>query len=61
MDIQWVKIRSWHAIRPHDHFGPSTYCGRTPKDNAEVVDELPTAKSCETCLRIVARLQDDAG
>jgi hypothetical protein len=57
MDTQWVKIRSWHALRPHDHFGPTTYCGRDA-EGREVRDELPSEKSCESCLRIVARIQD---
>lgn len=59
MDIQYVKIKSWHALRPYDHFGPTTFCGR-PGEGREVVDELPSEKSCESCLRIVARRADDA-
>lgn len=63
MDIKWVKIRSWHAVRPPDPgFGlitPSvmTYCGREASN--EPVDELPDEKSCESCLRIVARIEDE--
>lgn len=59
MDTQWVKIQSFHALRPHDHFGPTTYCGRDA-EGREVVGQLPDEKSCELCLRIVARLTDAA-
>lgn len=59
MDVEWVKITSWHALRPYDHFGPTTFCGRDAADADEVKMTLPGGKSCETCLRIVARRQDD--
>jgi hypothetical protein len=59
MDIQWVKLRSWHAARPKDH-ADTTYCGRDIAAGAAVSDVLPAGKSCELCLRIVARLNDDA-
>lgn len=64
MDIQWVKIRSWHAARPKDH-ADSAYCGRSliNSDEAapplEISDKLPFGRSCETCLRILARITDD--
>lgn len=55
---QWVKVRSWHAVEPTaDPDGRiKTRCGRWV--TGEVVDDLPAEKSCESCLRIVARLQD---
>ena len=59
MDIQWVRIESWHAARPKDH-ADTAYCGRSLEGHTEISDELPNAKSCESCLRIVARLNDDA-
>ncbi len=58
MDIQWAKIQSWHAIRPHDHFGPTSYCGRD-LEGREVKDKLTSEKSCEICLRTLARINDD--
>ena len=59
MDIQWVKLRSFHALRPDAHFAATTYCGRDA-EGREVVDKLPAAKSCEVCLRTVARITDEA-
>jgi len=59
MDIQWVKIRSWHAARPKDH-ADTSYCGRDLDGSMPISDELPAGKSCESCLRIVARLNDDS-
>lgn len=57
MDITWVLLKSWRALRPKDH-ADSTYCGRLVPEGRPVSDELPNAKTCELCLRIVARLQD---
>jgi hypothetical protein len=58
MDIRWSKIRSWHALTGIvSRSGlTQTMCGRWAK--SEIVDDLPSERSCETCLRIVARLQD---
>lgn len=50
----WVRIRSWHASVG----GGRTLCGRTVPADAEYLDTLPAAKSCETCLRGVARRED---
>ncbi len=58
MDIQWVQLVSWHAARPKDH-ADTAYCGRSLSAFKAVSDELPTGKSCESCLRIVARIQDN--
>lgn len=49
----WVRIRSWHAYVG----GGRTLCGRTIWDG-ETSDTLPAEKSCETCLRLVARRVD---
>ena len=54
--MTYVRIRSWHVVLTHTR-GFDTYrtlCGRTvvTKDTR---DELPAEKSCETCLRSVAR------
>ena len=56
--MQWVLIRSWHGVKqqlpiPNRY---KTLCGRPAY--GQPVDELPAAKSCETCLRIVARKAD---
>jgi hypothetical protein len=58
MDIQWIRIKSWHAARPKDYTA-SAYCGRSLEGHTEVSDELPAGKSCEVCLRAVAHLVDD--
>lgn len=59
--MEWVRIVSWHAVLTPTRV-PETYrtrCGRTVR-NAETSDDLPAGKSCETCLRIVARQADKA-
>jgi hypothetical protein len=59
MDVKWVKIRAWHAAYP-DVRGVNghrlTRCGRIAL--GDLVDDLPAEKSCESCLRIVARKAD---
>lgn len=59
MDLSWVKIMSWHAVRPPMHV-PGLYvtlCGRLAK--GELVDVAPwNEKGCETCTRIIARKAD---
>ena len=59
MDVQWVKIRSFHAVRlVSDRIGRTwTVCGRNV-EQAVIVDTLPGGRSCETCLRLVARRVD---
>jgi hypothetical protein len=58
VDIVWVRIRSMHAIltptRVPDRY--VTLCGRTASGDTN--DDLGAGKSCETCLRIVARKAD---
>jgi len=60
MDILWVQIKSWHAARPKDH-ADTSYCGQNliRAIPLPISDELPAGKSCESCLRIVARIKDD--
>ena len=58
MNVTWVRIRSWHAVRLTRSIDPRTRCGRTAAGDAETSDELPAGKSCETCLRIIARDAD---
>lgn len=57
--MKWVKIVSWHAVRVTSRGGlAGTYCGRWARAQAEVREDLPSEKSCETCLRLVARETD---
>lgn len=57
--MKWVKIRSWHAVESYSRIGSvRTVCGRWTSANPQVVEDLPTEKSCETCLRIVTRELD---
>jgi len=57
MNVQWVRLKSWHALVPYDHHGPATFCGRDA-EGLEVRDELPAEKSCESCARILLRRLD---
>ena len=52
--ILWGRIRSWHALDAS--YTGRTLCGRVVTTAG--VDVLPPGKSCETCLRIVARKAD---
>ena len=61
MDRQFVRIRSWHVVRfvnPTREDAYATMCGRHVSADADVVDTLPAGKSCESCLRLVARQTD---
>lgn len=58
MSIEWVRIRSWHALRVSRLIVPRTLCGRQTQADDARSDTLPSGKSCESCLRIVARLAD---
>jgi len=57
MNLRWVKIRSWHAVKGERILGVwKTRCGRYALGNT--VEELPKeGKSCESCTRIVLWLQ----
>lgn len=59
MNVTWVRIRSWHALDlgDADFVMERTLCGRRGKGR-ERSDALPAGKSCETCLRIMARKVD---
>jgi len=52
--VLWVRVRSWHAYGLHGR----TLCGRLPMSDAPTSEALPSGKSCELCLRIVARQAD---
>ncbi len=58
MNVSWVRIRSWHVVRLTRSIEYRTECGRTAPRKAETSDTLPAEKSCETCLRIIARRGD---
>lgn len=58
-DQLWVKIVSWHALKPTDP--NATMCGEEVGEENEVRDELPNEKSCELCLRILGRHHDRTG
>ena len=54
MDVQWVKIRSWHIYRTYTRmFGSAlTVCGRAVAAPDVVNDRPGNERTCETCLRI---------
>lgn len=60
MDVQWVKLTSWHVLRPYDHFGPTTFCGRSAEGLELAPLLIGAEKSCESCLRILAQRVADA-
>ncbi len=61
-DVTWVRIRSWHAASGlvSRAGGIKARCGRWVDPGNETSDTLPAGKSCETCLRLVARDNDGA-
>lgn len=56
MNIFWYQIRSWHAATPTRALTSKTFCGRMVPVNAQWATERPSGKSCESCLRIIARM-----
>ncbi len=48
--------RSWHVVKSYEP--PRTRCGRGFDPDAETFDQLGAGKSCELCLRLVAREVD---
>jgi hypothetical protein len=59
---EYVKIRSWHIVKFVSRAGwYITYCGRNVKPAVNplfIDDELPTEKTCESCLRNAKRADD---
>lgn len=57
MNVDWVKIRSWHIVRLTSRGGMlQTYCGRWKPPGTPTVDQLPmNEKSCESCARYVLK------
>lgn len=70
MNVTFVKIRSWHALSGLVSRGglEQTRCGRWVRVEGSLVDggqevhptsdTLPAEKSCEVCLRLIAREAD---
>lgn len=56
--MEWFKIRSWHALKLTRSIEPRAVCGKVGTGSSEWSATLPAEKSCETCLRIVARKAD---
>lgn len=56
--MTYVRIRSWHVVKGSGGELVKTRCGRWADRDAETLDFLPAEKSCETCLRLVAREVD---
>ncbi len=58
---RWVKLHagprlSWHIAVPGWERVHPTRCGLRARDGAPTADDLPLGeRSCETCLRLVAR------
>lgn len=62
--IQRHEGLSWHVVRTHTRLedGWISLCGRRIiMDDGATVGVLPSGKSCESCLRIIARQEDRAG
>jgi hypothetical protein len=56
----WVQIISWHALRTWTRVPGRaiTRCGRTVSDIEHALPDFPgDAKTCETCLRSLAKAQ----
>jgi hypothetical protein len=58
----YVKIRSWHGIRSWTRVPNrcKTYCGQTvmtvnAPGRGETAEGFGTERTCETCLRIMAK------
>lgn len=52
-DVWWRLIRSWHAVVPSRSLEQKALCGRIP--TGEVSFTLPSGRSCERCLYILAK------
>lgn len=62
MNPEWVRIVSWHVLVPTRAlpFAAFTRCGRRVAA-PEIRADMPQGKSCETCLRLIARDAERAG
>lgn len=58
--MTWGRIRSWHALPPTRALVPfRTLCGRNVPTENRRSESLPDGKSCETCLRALAKLNGE--
>ena len=56
VETRWVKFTSWHIVFDET----TTYCGRIYTADDEMFDMFdPTEKTCELCLRGLARDEDE--
>lgn len=56
METTWVKITSWHIIFDD----VTTYCGRVWTASDPIADMFdPNDKTCEACLRALAKDEDE--
>ncbi len=59
VDVTWFVIRSSHAVRLVSRTNaPKALCGRWGPSNALTFDHMPDVKSCESCLRIIAKREE---
>lgn len=65
MNIMWIKVDSWHIKKASWPWAASymvqTVCGLQREWDGTEIDRLPggSEKSCESCLRILARGVDE--
>jgi len=57
----WFLIKSWHVERFQSRIGlPKAYCGKWGYMDSKTAAELPAdEKSCESCLRILKREEEN--
>lgn len=62
MTVTWFRMQSWHAsVEPFvNGQQPNVLCGRRGPFNAANDPFPPGGKSCESCLRSLARKVDES-
>lgn len=61
MSVHWMRLISWHAVlriygdEASFTVVPWALCGRRPNAFVKWSETLPEGKTCETCLRILAK------
>ena len=55
MNLWWFQIRSWHAVVPNRGLSWKSLCGRL-QEGHPTAEQRGAGKSCEVCLRAVARM-----
>jgi len=58
----YLKLESWHVLASVNDAGWRTRCGRViTTEKTQASDHLPLGeRSCESCLRLIARDDDSA-